>query len=133
MRLDPVNGVREPQMTDLSKYLSKPEALVVGMVEDAYEGDAKYSLTLDGKVIGTSTETMTRAGGLPDLVTIPGPFTAGSHTLKVTFLNDFYEGSASTDRNLYVLGATLNNQTLSAPSTELLSSGNAATISFVAP
>ena len=133
MRLDPVNGVAEPQMVDLSKYLSKPEALIVGLVEDAYEGNAQYGLTLDGKAVATGTETMTRAGDVPDLVTLPGPFTSGSHTLKVTFLNDLYAGAASTDRNLYVVGATFDNQALNTPSTALLTTGSTATIRFVAP
>ena len=133
MRLDPVNGVSEPQMVDLAKYLSRPEELVIGLVEDSFQGNAQYSLTLDGSVVATSTEAMTRAGNVPDMVAVPGPFASGSHTMKVTFLNDLYQGSAAKDRNLYFVGATFNGQTLSAPAVELPSTGSSTTIRFVAP
>ena len=133
MRLDPVNGVSEPQMVDLAKYLAKPEALFVGMAEDAYEGDAQYTLTLDGKVVARSSELMTRSGGMPDLVTLTGPFSSGTHTLQVTFLNDLYGGTPSADRNLYVVGAMFNGQALSTPFTPLWSTGSTASIRFVAP
>ena len=133
MRLDPVNGVPEPQMVELSKYLARPEALIVGMVEDAYDGDAEYTLSLDGQVTVRSVERTSRVGGVPDLVTLTGPFSSGAHTLRVTFLNDLYGDAANADRNLYVAGATFDGVALPTPFTELLTTGSSTTIGFVAP
>jgi hypothetical protein len=42
-----------------------------------------------------------------------GTFAAGSHTATVDFLNDAYGGSPSTDRNLYVAGATIDGAVVS--------------------
>lgn len=39
-----------------------------------------------------------------------GPLTAGAHSIGVTFLNDAWGGTAQTDRNLYIDGATLDGQ-----------------------
>ncbi len=133
MRLDPVNGVAQPQMVDLAKYLSKPEALILTMAEDAYQGNAQYSVKLDGKAVSTSTEMLTIAGDVPDMITLPGPFFAGAHAVTVTFLNDLYGGSKSMDRNLYVLGADFDGQSFSSPTSSLLTTGSSVTVQFTAP
>ena len=40
--------------------------------------------------------------GQADLVTVLGDFSLGQHALTVNFLNDAYDGTPATDRNLYV-------------------------------
>lgn len=77
--------------------------------EDAYAGDAQYTVAIDGtQQGGVQTATMSHAAGQSQTLTILGSFGTASHTVTVNFLNDAYGGSASTDRNFYVNGATLN-------------------------
>ena len=83
--------------------------VVLQLSEDAYQGDAKFSIAVDGKAIGqTGVVTALRAAGQSQAVTIPSILAAGAHDIAVTFLNDAYGGSADTDRNLFVTGATVN-------------------------
>lgn len=77
--------------------------------EDAYQGDAQYTISVDGKQIGgIQTETAQRSSSQAQLVTLNGEFGDGTHTLSVNFLNDVYGGSPAADRNLYVNGVTYN-------------------------
>jgi hypothetical protein len=89
-----------------------PDALVLKISEDAYanhdkvsdtNGDATFTVKVDGKKIGgTFTALASHAGGQDQIFTLDGYFGSGAHTATVTFLNDAYGGTATTDRNLYV-------------------------------
>ena len=80
-----------------------PNSVVVGVSEDAWQGDADFTLQVDGQQIGgVQTATALHGAGKSQLFTVLGTFGAGPHTLTATFLNDAYGGSAATDRNLYV-------------------------------
>jgi endoglucanase len=134
LRLDPINGVIQPQMTLLDQFAATPSSVVLTLVEDAWSGDARYLLTLDGQPLpGPRAEPVTRSSGQADLVTIPGPFTTGTHHLTVTFLNDAYGGSPSTDRNLYLIGATLDGAVLPNAFSALTGTGASATVTFATP
>jgi predicted xylan-binding protein with Ca-dependent carbohydrate-binding module len=81
---------------------SDKNPLTLHLSEDAYQGDAKVQISVDGKTI-TSPEVVKAlhsAGALQDF-TFTG-LGSGSHDIGVTFLNDAYGDSPSTDRNLYV-------------------------------
>ncbi|MDQ2763023.1 MAG: hypothetical protein M3Y22_05895, partial [Pseudomonadota bacterium] len=52
------------------------------------------------------------------------------HTLAVTFTNDLYGGSASTDRNLFVNGIDVNGVHYGSGTTTLMSSGDKASYTF---
>ena len=81
------------------------DTLVLSMSEDAYQGDAQFTVALDGKQLGgTFTATASHSAGASQDFTFNGDFGAGQHTVVVDFLNDAYGGSAATDRNLYVNG-----------------------------
>ena len=91
--------------------------------EDAYAGDAQFTVSVDGKQVGgVLTETALRSQSQAQLVTLNGDWGNGTHTLSIDFLNDAYGGSASTDRNLYVSTATYNG-TSATGSLALLASG----------
>ena len=98
-------------------YGSGPDTLVVHLAEAQYLGDAQGQITLDGQVLPGSPMTVTaiHGQGQSQTFTVHGTFGSGAHQLGVTFTNDAYAGSASLDRNLYVLGATFNGQ---APASE---------------
>jgi hypothetical protein len=89
---------------------SGPDTLALKVSEDAYLGNAQFTVSVDGHQIrGTQTTTASRAAGQTQTFNVLGTFAAGSHTATVSFLNDDYGGSPSLDRNLYVTGATIDN------------------------
>ena len=92
--------------------------------EDAYQGDAQYTVSVDGQQVGgTLTAHSSHAAGQDDVVTVLGTWSAGAHSVSVNFLNDAYGGSPSADRNLYVDGATIDGATVPNSSLQLLSGG----------
>jgi hypothetical protein len=96
------------------------------LAEDAWNGNANFVLTVDGKQISTpqAVVALHNAGAWQDF-SFAGSFGAGSHTVGVTFTNDAYGGSTSSDRNLYVNGIDVNGQHSGTAVTTLLSNGTA--------
>ena len=105
---------------------SGSDTLVLNMAEDAYQGDAQFTVAVDGQQIGgVQTTTAIVAQGQAQEFDVHGNFGGGGHNVTVTFLNDkigaFYPAGTpglpadggpwaedDTDRNLYVMGAKLN-------------------------
>jgi aryl-phospho-beta-D-glucosidase BglC (GH1 family) len=92
---------------------STEDTLVLVASEDAWEGNAEFTVSVDGVQVG-GVQTVTAINGLGQTqdFTIKGDFGAGPHTVAVTFLNDAYGGSASMDRNLYVDSLSLDGTSL---------------------
>ena len=106
---------------------SGPDALVLRLQQDAWQGSAQYTVKVDGaQVGGVQTASATRASGQSDTLTVRGDFAAGAHRAEVAFVNDAYGGTAATDRNLYVNSGTYNDGALSFAAKSLLSNGTAA-------
>ena len=102
------------------------DALVLRLQQDAYQGNAQYTVKVDGTQIGgVLTAAATRASGLFDTLIVRGEFAAGPHRAEVTFLNDRYDGTAATDRNLFVASGTYNGSGVAAAQTALFSTGPA--------
>ena len=117
-----VQGTSQPAP---STSTSGPDTFVFKVSEDAYQGDAQYSIAINGTTIGgTRTATASHAAGKSETVTVNGTFGAGA-TARLTFLNDAYGGTASTDRNLYVSGVTYNGLATGPDQAVLLSNGPA--------
>jgi hypothetical protein len=96
---------------------SGSDNLILNMAEDPYQGDAQFTIAVDGQQIGgTQTTTAIDDQGQSQEFDVHGNFGAGTHTVAVTFLNDaiggFYPGTTwaidTEDRNLYVMGASLD-------------------------
>lgn len=103
---------------------SGSDSVVLHLAEDAYHGDAHYTISVDGKQIGDMlTETAVKTAGLSQQVTVKGNWGNGQHTVSVNFLNDAYGGSTATDRNLYVVGASYDGITDSSDTLSLMSAG----------
>ncbi|WP_052214589.1 carbohydrate-binding domain-containing protein [Belnapia sp. F-4-1] len=87
------------------------DSLVLKISQDAWQGNAQYSLFIDGKQVGgTLTAGALHGSGNEDKITIKGDWSAGDHKLTVRFLND--AAGPSGDRNLYVEDASFNDATL---------------------
>jgi len=79
------------------------DTLVLGISEDAYQGDAQFTVSVDGKQLGNLfTATALHAAGASQAFTFRGDWAIGTHSVTVNFLNDAWGGTAITDRNLYV-------------------------------
>lgn len=103
-----------------------PDVLVLRLQEDAYKGDAQYTVGVNGASVGgVLTATATRASGQFDTVTVRGDFGPGPHQAAVTFLNDAWSGSPDADRNLFVAGASFNGAAVALKATALQQSGPA--------
>ena len=97
---------------------SGPDTITLVVAEDAYQGDAQFTVTIDGTQYGgVLTTTAQNDLGQQQLFVFEGDFGAGTNSVVVSFLNDAYGGSPSEDRNLYVLGASQNG--VDAPSSQL--------------
>lgn len=108
--------------------------MVLRLSGDAYQGSAKFTLSIDGQQVGgTLAAVASHAAGETQTFTIAGEFAEGPHSVAVTFVNDLQgadpQGSPGQDRNLYVDGLTFNGEdmnqtaTLNANGTALLSTG----------
>ena len=88
---------------------STASGLVVDVAEDAYQGDAQFTATVDGKQVGgVYTVTASNPAGQFQAITLQNVLGTGEHTVGICFMNDAYGGSSTTDRNLYITGATYN-------------------------
>jgi hypothetical protein len=109
---------------------SGPDTLTLNISEDAYLGDAQFTIAVDGvRQGGTLTTSASNGAGQSQAFAVAGSFGTGAHSVTVDFLNNLYGGSATTDRNLFVLGAQLNGVAL-AGSTLNEYSGGAQSFSF---
>ncbi|MBV9749270.1 MAG: hypothetical protein JO157_10685, partial [Acetobacteraceae bacterium] len=81
------------------------DTLALYVSEDAWQGNAQFTIQVDGKTIGgPQTAFASHAAGQSQAYVVQGDFGAGPHQVGVTFLNDAWGGSPSTDRNLYLDG-----------------------------
>ncbi len=104
---------------------SGADTLVLNMAEDPYQGDAQFTVAVDGRQIGgVQTTTAVVSEGQSQEFDVKGNFGGGSHTVTVDYLNDAVGGYYppgtpglpggtqwaldTADRNLYVMGMSLN-------------------------
>ncbi|MFL5251726.1 MAG: carbohydrate-binding domain-containing protein, partial [Rhodopila sp.] len=96
---------------------SGSNTLVLNMAEDAYQGDAQFTVSVDGQQVGgTQTTTASVAQGQQQEFDVHGNWGSGSHSISVTFTNNNIGGSYpgtqaaidTTDRNVYVMNASLD-------------------------
>ncbi len=103
---------------------SGSDTLTLKVSEDAYAGDAQFTVSVDGQQVGdTLTTTAAHSSGRADTINVLGNWAAGPHTVTVNFLNDAYGGTPDTDRNLYLDAATYNGGTASVASLALYAGG----------
>ena len=112
------------QAAELQRSLSGPDTLVLSLSQDAWQGNARFSVTVDGKSLGPAQEvTVLRGSGAKQDFTFRGDFGTGQHRIGIGFLNDAYGGTGDSDRNLYVEAASLNGQTIAGAARPLFSNG----------
>jgi hypothetical protein len=101
------------------------DVLVLRVSEDAFKGHAMFTVFLDGvQQAGIMTAQASHAQQRSDRFEFEGPFGPGPHDLTIRYLNDYSEGSAPNDRNLYIDQIEYNGADLH-QSVALLLSGDA--------
>lgn len=85
------------------------DQLMLAIAEDAWQGDAQFTVAVDGTQIGgTQTAAASYEAGQQQQFLVKGNWGSGPHTVTVTYLNDANDGTVAEDRNLYVTWARYN-------------------------
>ncbi len=109
------------------------DTVVLTLSEDAYAGDAQFTFSVDGKVVGPAQSvTASHSQGQSETFTFKGDWAAGAHQFGVTFTNDKWDGTPAADRNLYVDGATYDGGQVEG-ATALMTNGTATFGAAAAP
>ena len=122
--------ISSPDGVDTSPFAPRgaaagADSLVLRVAQDWYNGNAQYTVTVDGKQVGSIlSASASHAAGQWQDVALTGSFGNGPHTVVVNFLNDAWAPSAqighyaNDDRNLYVQSITLNGETVAGKNAE---------------
>ena len=113
-------GVNTNQPTDAAALYFQDAPLVfklentltLSVAENQFQGDAQFIVLVDGQQIGgvqTATTAFSSGSGQFQDISITGQFGSDPGQIEVRFVNDLYNGSNSTDRNLYVDKLTLGD------------------------
>jgi hypothetical protein len=99
--------------------------LTLNMSEDAYQGDAQFTVSVNGQQVGgVMTANALHSMGDSEVFVLTGNWsTASANQVAISFINDAYGGTSSTDRNLYVNSIALNGTTYANTSATMCSSG----------
>ena len=114
-----------PASTSVTSTPITATTLALHLSEDAYQGDAQFIVSVDGKAMGgAQAVTASHLLGKTQDFTVGGTFTAGTHDLAVSFTNDAWGGTPATDRNLYVGSVDQNGTQLASSTGALFSNGS---------
>jgi hypothetical protein len=113
-----------PTPTATPTPTSTSKGLVLRVAEDAFKGDAKFVVKVDGKQVGgTYTATALHDKGQSQAINLNTVLGKGTHSVAISFINDAYGGTHITDRNLYVEGATYDGKAIAGAANSLYSNG----------
>jgi len=111
----PAATTATPAATPAATTPAAADPVTFQVSEDAYQGNAQYTVKVDGKQVGgIYTATASHAAGASQSVSLAGNFGSGAHTVAIDFLNDLYGGTPQTDRNLYVQNVAIDDQPMAA-------------------
>lgn len=102
----------DASFTATARAKSLQDTLVLNVAEDAYEGNAQFTVSVDGaQVGGVYSTTALHSSDQSQDISLKGSFGPGPHTVTIDYFNDLYGGAATADRNLYVNSIALNGRT----------------------
>ena len=85
------------------------DTLVLDLSETAAQGDAQFTLTIDGKAVGAAQSvTAVHGQGQPEAFAFKGDWSGGSHTVGVGFANPAAGSTADLARSLYLDSASFD-------------------------
>jgi beta-glucanase (GH16 family) len=101
-----------------------PDALVLKASEQWFDGDAQFTVSIDGvQQGGIFSSVVENLRHHSQEFVFNGSYTPGVHTVAVTFSNDAYGGTKYLDRNLYVTGGTIDGAAIPGSALNLLNNG----------
>ena len=110
--------------TQVAVASATPDTLALQISEDAWNGDAEFTVSVDGKQIGGDyTASALHSSGDAGTFLLTGKWDMGINDVQVSFINDAYGGTPQTDRNLYVDSVAYNGVTYTGTTASLLSNG----------
>ncbi|HEY0204172.1 MAG TPA: carbohydrate-binding domain-containing protein, partial [Acetobacteraceae bacterium] len=84
------------------------DLLVLNLSEDAFQGDAQFTVSVDGQQLGgVQSVTALHGVGGTQAFSFAASMAPGPHQVSVAFLNDLWQPGIG-DRNLYVDAITVN-------------------------
>jgi hypothetical protein len=99
--------------------------LVLHLSQDAWRGDAQFTVKVDGQQLGgTQTITASHGNGESQAFTF-NDVAANAGTVEIAFLNDAWGGTPGTDRNMYVDSISYGGQVVPDSDAELYQNGAA--------
>ena len=101
---------------------SGADRLVLFISQDAWQGNALYTVSVDGVQVG-GTLTAHATAGAHDTVTLLGNWGGGQHQVALSFLNDAWGNAAGQDRNLHLSGVSYDGVAQANGSADLMSTG----------
>ncbi len=105
-------------------FTSGSDELDLFVNEDAWRGDAQFTVTVDGALVGgIDTATTLHSSGTSQKLALFGDWGSGAHTVSINFINDAWGGTAATDRNLYLTGASYDGTTVASAVRTFMRSG----------
>jgi hypothetical protein len=105
------------------------DSLVLKVSGQSWEGDAQFTVSVDGKQVGgIHTTSADHWAGESETLTLKGNWDHGAHKISVTFLNDA-QGADGGDRNLFVDGISFGGKAIAHGTAELWDNGS---VSFTA-
>lgn len=117
--------VSPPPPTPIPTPTPTTDKLDLAIAQDAYRGDAQFTVSVDGKQVGgTLTAHALHSSGADEHFILSGSWGAGAHAVTVAFINDAWGGTAATDRNLYLDSVAFNGTTYANTAAVLLSNGS---------
>jgi hypothetical protein len=107
-----------PQTASFASSDGGPDTIMVRLSEDASQGDAQFTLSVDGMVQGAAQAmTALHDDGAWQDFTFTGQFGPGDHAISMNFLNDLGGATPDTNRNLHVDSVQMNGMALATPTT----------------
>ena len=103
---------------------SSPDTLTLNVSGDHWKSDAQFIVKVNGQQAGgTYDASALHSSGDAGTVQLTGNWGSGVQNVQVSFINDAYGGSASTDRNLYVNSIAYDGTTYANTSATMMSNG----------
>ena len=103
-----------------------PSALVLQLSEDAWHGDAQFTISIDGRQLGgVQTATASHALGQSEKMTFLVGLDAGPHAASVQLVHAASAGQSDGERRLYVGGIEVNGAHVASSMAVLAGAGTA--------
>ncbi|MGG5809189.1 carbohydrate-binding domain-containing protein [Falsiroseomonas sp. CW058] len=100
------------------------DELVLKVSGESWQGDAQFTVQVNGEQVGGVLTAVTQHGDGSDTVTLRGDWGADTK-VSVAFLNDGWGGTADTDRNLHIDSASYNGEAIAGAARTLWTEGSA--------